>query len=161
MKSVLAFCILLTIGTQVPSGGAPAAPFTLKVEAQSPSVVAGGKIVLEIALRNVSQGDLVVRQTMRPDQGEWDYGVDVRDEKGDRVDQTKYGRNREQIIRLLSSHMHTLKPDQTLNAEITLSKLFDLTVPGRYTIQVSRHVDDHESEPLVRSDTTTITVTAF
>lgn len=137
------------------------APFSVKVEPTLASVPAGSKITLSITLTNVAKYPISARQTIRPDESEWDYVIDTRDARGEPVQPTNYERNRREIVRLFERHIRTLNPGESLVGEITLSKLFDLTVPGEYSVQVSRDLDDRESEPIVKSNTATITVTPF
>jgi hypothetical protein len=161
MRSHLLLWVLAGLVMQSAAKTEANPPFTLDIAPQSRSVVAGDKIILEIALTNALPAEIVVRQNIRPDQSEWDYTIDVRDEKGAQVARTNYGRKRTQLVGLISNHMRTVKPGEALKGEITLSKLFDMTVPRTYTVRVSRHVGDRDSGRLVTSNTATIAVIPF
>lgn len=161
MKSCLVLWILLAMGLQSAAPASPVPPFQLTVEPETPSVASGDKIVLRITLTNTSEKDIGFLQRARADEAEWDYSIDIRNEKSDAVSQTNYGRNRLQIITMFSGRVKTANPGQSLKEEVTLSKLFDLTIPGRYTVQVSRHEHDRESGQLVKSNAATIIVTVF
>jgi hypothetical protein len=50
-----------------------------------------------------------------------------------------------------------LKPGETIKDGLTLNRLYDLTKPGKYTIQCQRF--DEESNSWVKSNKITITVT--
>lgn len=161
MRSFLVLWILFAMGSQSAPPASSSAPFQLTVEPETASVASGDKIVLRITLTNTSEKDLGFRQRARADEAEWDYSIDVRDEKGDAVNQTNFGRNRLQIMTMFSARVKTVNPGQSLKEGVTLSKLFDLTIPGRYTVQVSRHAQDNDSGQLVKSNTATIIVTMF
>jgi hypothetical protein len=161
MKSFFVLWILFAMGSQSAAPTAPGAPFQLTIEPESASVTSGDKIVLRITLTNTSEKDLGFRQRARADEAEWDYSIEVRDEKGDAASQTNFGRNRLKMMTMFSARVKTVNPGQSLKEEVTLSKLFDLTIPGRYTVQVSRHAQDSDSGQLVKSSTATIIVTMF
>jgi hypothetical protein len=161
VRNGLALCILFALASQPIAQTNSGAAFQLNIEAEAPSVASGGKIVLQIMLANISDSALVFGQRMRPDQAEWDYRIDVRNEKGEAVAETAYGRIRLEVVTLFSSQMKTVAPGHSLKEEVTLSKLYDLTIPGRYTVQVSRHAHDRDSGQLVTSNTATIIVTDY
>jgi hypothetical protein len=57
-------------------------------------VKSGSEIRLRVLLKNASDREILVARTVAGlDHGEFDYGVEVRDEKGIKVPHTKYGRD--------------------------------------------------------------------
>jgi hypothetical protein len=57
-----------------------------------------------------------------------------------------------------SDVLMTLLPGKTITEEIIVNKLFDLSTPGTYTVQVRRM--DNETKTLVISNTIKVTVTS-
>jgi hypothetical protein len=66
---------------------------------------------------------------------------------------------KKRIIIYGSDAFFTLKPNETLEDEVIVDKLYDLTRPGKYFIQVIRQFPEQMGEGLVRSNTIEITVT--
>jgi hypothetical protein len=50
-----------------------------------------------------------------------------------------------------------MPPGKVMKTEIRLDEVYDLTSPGKYTIQVSHYDEDNKEE--AKSNTLTITVT--
>jgi hypothetical protein len=56
-----------------------------------------------------------------------------------------------------SAYFGTLEAGKTLKRQLNASKLYDMTAPGSYTIQVQRR--DPETDTMVKSNTITVTIT--
>jgi hypothetical protein len=108
-------------------------------------VTAGSDVIVNIVLTNTSESrDHFAEYLVSRNAAEFDYWIDVRDEKGKAAPQTKYG------IKLKGDGVHPpaattsnsfdlpFKPGEIVRPRIVVNKLFDLSQPGVYTIQVSR-----------------------
>ncbi len=108
-------------------------------------------------LTNVSEQPLGLM--VEATQAEFYYRVRVFDESGREARETEYGRN----IRLrhwLGSEAGTiLKPGGQLTEETTITKLFDLSTPGEYRVELSRPVSGDSKAGIVKSNSITIKVT--
>jgi hypothetical protein len=52
-----------------------------------------------------------------------------------------------------------LKPGEAQAGTATITRLYDLSRPGNYTIQVSQPLSDNPEDGVVKSNTITVTVT--
>lgn len=81
----------------------------------------------------------------------------VRDSQGNTAPLTQAGRDLRRIYGAGGSHAFGINPGDTMSGgRIIVSKIYDMTRPGKYTIQVSRV--DEESKVIVKSNIITVTV---
>jgi hypothetical protein len=148
----------------------------------SPTVVkTGTEVKVEITLTNVSNHQITLAKDNAQNHGESFNRIEVRDQKGNLAPDTRYARflkgkvsdddKRQDKNKAVGDHgvelvndlpldsaaPHVLKPGETLKDEIVVTKLFDLSTPGKYTIQVDRH--DDEGKTTVKANAITVTVT--
>jgi len=141
--------------------------FTLVISADSSIVKQGSPISIKIELRNIS--DHNIGWTMAPGgdlHGEIiGFPPILRDVQGREPPLTKWGRKvlgrggapddaplvRNAVFR------YEMPPGKVMKTEIRLDEVYDLTSPGKYTIQVSHYDEDNKEE--AKSNTLTITVT--
>ncbi len=118
----------------------------------------GDDVLVTVTLTNTSGGPLLASQTL---EGGLDYDVIVLDSSGNKAAETAYGRG-------MQSHVSgTLNSGDSISEEIVLNKLFDMTHPGEYSIQVRRTLtvmsSSNPSEtaytPNLRSNTVTVLMT--
>jgi hypothetical protein len=94
-----------------------------------------------------------------------DYDVNVLDSHGVAPPDTERGREvRDKSLRsslaMISSAFATVEPDKTLvESDLAVDDLYDMSRPGRYTIQVQRHIPPNQGRGVVKSNTITVTVT--
>ena len=154
--SILGFTALAVQGAR--ATGAVKAAFSLIISAPQSSVKSGAPVWIEVTMANNSNHRIAV--TREPsedlDQGGWVYEVDVHGDKGGAPPQTEYARN---IINggLRSTGLIPLYPGKTIIDRVNVSKLYDLSRPGTYTIQV-QEFDVSSSSP-VMSNKITVKVT--
>jgi hypothetical protein len=131
-------------------------PFTLVIRAQEPTVKAGSGVSINVHLTNTSNRDLDasanISDMTRVDPN---YLFDVRDSSGKSVPRRVY-----QHPELATGHaiFRTIKPGEDVTDVEDVSRLYDLTHPGKYVIQVSRRISDNEKDGVVQSNAITITV---
>ncbi len=145
----------------------PKQPFTITLKAETPQVRVGGRVILDVIMTNTS-----------------DHEIDCTSYFYDSIDQNyRYhvlyedGNPPAKIVRKTGSNSFPciLKPGQSdTPSGGVISRIFDFSRPGKYTIQVSRPVwgDDnrpntwqdpsHDNDPeiLIHSNTITVTVLA-
>jgi hypothetical protein len=148
--------------------GQPKQPaFSITINA--PDVIsAGSEPKLSIVLKNTSDHEIMLGRSVQPDQGELHHDVEVRDDKGDLAPETEYHRKIKGRLPTIpgkappppnvsSVIFIPMKPGETRKDDLTLSKLYDLGKPGKYTIQLSRF--DEDTKAVVKSNTITVNVT--
>ena len=127
------------------------APFSLSITAPE-TVKAGAAISVRVVLTNTSDKRIGVSRIRGQDREMALFDVTVTDENGKPITSERY-----QILRKYlcladpqtvangvhpcpgsSSTIALLEPGETWSDELGITKLFDLSQPGRYTIQVSR-----------------------
>jgi len=140
---------------------------SLSISAIKDVVKSGSPVVLEIAMKNTSNHDISYWFENREDRGGFDYLIDVWDDKQAVPEYTKLGRGlkgREDPAYVSpdtpinsSGVVRILKVGEIATDRVSVSKIYDLTRSGKYTIQVRRF--DEESKIQVKSNKVTVTVT--
>lgn len=131
-------------------------PFSIVITAAAPTVKAGGDVWIKVKMINTSthKVDCSVAASNGIDLR---YNFDVRDESGSPTPK-KLSRHPE-LEGAGSLRTCTLQPGQSTTADDNLiSRLFDISRPGRYTVQVSRAASDDPKDGVVKSNEITIAV---
>ncbi len=148
----------------ISAGQRGTAPFSVAITAPQNKAKAGSEVKIEIDLKNTSATDLSVAKSNAVSQAEFHYLIDVRDGDGHEAPDTEYRRRimgketKKRTIIYGSDVFFTLKPNETLGDEAVVSKLYDLSRPGKYVIQVSRVVPEELGGGTVKSNICTITI---
>jgi hypothetical protein len=143
-------------------------PFSLTLSAVQPIVKAGSDVWVNVTLKNKSDHKISVYKENTDDQGGFVYQFNVSDDKGALVPETKFARRlnchltadelaKEPCVGLRSGGHIPVDPRGTMEDRMNVSRLHDLSQPGKYTIQVERY--DDESKTFVKSNTITVIVT--
>jgi hypothetical protein len=132
-----------------------AKPCTITIAAAPGAVRSGAELRLQITMTNTSSEDITVPLVSRPDQADFHYELEVMNEKGQQAPQTAYGRMLKRDL-AGSFGFSVAKPGETVKEELVVTKLYDITVPGKYTLQITGHWKDLG---LVKSNSITIIVT--
>lgn len=150
----MALPLLLSAGAA--QGPDPA--ISIAISMPEATVDAGSAVKLTIAITNVSKQTILVDRLLGGGKGEFFHEFEVRDARGGAVAETKYYRQfKEGTIDMMGHIMgHEVEPGESLKEEVTLNKLYDLSLPGQYTIQARRL--DHPSKTYVKSNTIKLTV---
>jgi hypothetical protein len=151
----LLICLAFGSATLARSQADTKTPFSIVIENDKPTVVAGSKVYIRIKQTNTSDQDVSCFQW---DQGGADlmYMYDVRDQNGQSM-AIDYAKR----FRYLgaSARPCTLAPgESTLNREYLISSVNDLSKPGTYTVQVSRYIGPDEKHGTVYSNKITLRV---
>ena len=144
---------------------------------------------LTIVATNISDHDISLLRGKGETEGEFNYMIDVRNDKGSAPPRTKYGNHflekdvdepkdsaqakntetqpagndassqtfRKTVI-VSSDLLLPIQPGKSLTDVIIVNKMFDLSQPGKYSIQAQRA--DPDSKIVVNSNIITVTVTS-
>ena len=133
------------------------APFSLTLGTTTRSFKVGTALNVNVSVKNISNQDIYVYRALSEnmDQGGWVYFADVCAEEGDPPPPTLY----EFIVaRSVGSGGYIkLTPGKSSTDHVNVSKLYDLSRPGKYRIKLQRF--DVQTKSLVMSDGITVTVT--
>jgi|ERR1035437_10059230 hypothetical protein len=129
-------------------------PFTITISADEPTVNAGSDVYINIKQTNTA--DHVVNcGGMNSNGMDRSYVYYVLDENGKSIE--KPGEHHE--FRGASPTFCNLATGESVAHDVILSRLYDFTKPGTYTIQVSRY-SGNDKEGAIMSNIITITVMA-
>ena len=132
-------------------------PFSIVLRSSEHVFPAGSQVKVEVDLVNRSDHEIAVPELV-PGKPEVDYQVRVFDERGNSPKATDYLETVEQTRAAASTSSLTfvsVPPLKLLKGDIILSDLFDLSRPGRYTVEVSRR---DETGTLFRVKSNLITI---
>lgn len=140
-------------------------PFSLTITADS-VVKSGSVICVDATVKNTSDHEISVFSTA--DHLGNEYSADVWTDKSTLAPETRLGREinnhttpedeRTPQIRISSGGSIQLKPGKTFTDHANVSTMYDLSQPGKYSIQFRKY--DDESKTTVKSNKITVTVTA-
>ena len=157
----IVFAIFLIAGWAATAAGqaqAAGLPFALSISAEDAVVKPQANLYVNIQMTNTSKHDIDCSGSDIGMLGmDVKYHYDVRDSSGNPVP-TRQMKHPE----LATGHFRlcTLKPGKTANSNGNLiTKLYDLSQPGKYVIQVSRDVSENPIDGMVKSNKITVTVT--
>jgi len=143
------------VGTEMHPASAQAT-FTMTIDGPPDPIKAGAEITVEIVLTNIS--DRVLSFVRPLDPAELIPMIDLRDQRGNPVALTKDGRDARASLSTMTRIRSFVQPGRKLKQDvIPLSKLYDLSQPGRYDLQL--HETDRYSNAVVKSNRIAITVT--
>ncbi len=132
------------------------APFSIVLATANPSIKPGTDVWVKIQLTNNTRHDLSL-PVMDINGVDAEYQFDVRSTDGSSVAKIV---NAHPEIKIGSIKSRTVKPGESTRwEEVRASKVYDMSRPGEYVIQVSRVVSENATEGIVKSNTITITVT--
>lgn len=169
------------------------APFSISISAADTVFQAGSEVRIRLVFKNTSDHEIPYERgigTGVEQHGEFFTDVEVRNAKGDVIPETRYHRllrgkddtsakpaTRERSAaaqatsgppeprpRFRGSFTgYMLKPGESSEEEIVVSKLYDLSQPGQYAISASRRLSslatDPKSKVVAKSNTLVITIT--
>jgi hypothetical protein len=136
-----------------------AAPFSIAISAPEAAVKRGSQVKVGIKLTNISNREIEFFDTNRY----CDYAVEVRDPTGSLAPEGEYKRS------LLCPNgtgrvmgwrkLVRLKPKEFREDEIFVSSLYNMSQPGKYSVEVMRKAPKEFGEVEARSNLITVTVT--
>jgi len=112
--------------------------FELVIHTTNNVFVVGGRIELQMELRNISSNTLAVKVQ----DGLMNYSFHVIGKEGNEVPLTEKGNEWLHPVRLYHQSVEILASGQTFSQLVPLEQMFALTNEGEYTIDVSRDTYD-------------------
>jgi len=157
MKIRMAFVLVLaSVSAAFAANPAARTPFTIEISTEQSVVKVGSEVSLKVRLTNTSKRVMDCRATISNMTGvDPNYVFDVRDDANNPVPLRVFEHPELATGQPVS---RSLKPGESFTDEEEVSKLLDMRRPGRYTIQVSRHVSGNKKEGSIKSNTITVTV---
>jgi len=154
-KFALIMIVFSFLEKNLPQSADP--PLSLSITAVEQTIPIGSEAKVRTTLTNITSHPVTFSDT-NPD---CDYLADMRDDKGDFVLVTDYKRQLKCYGGLSDARniLVTLKPHESRNDEILLTRLFVLNHAGRYSVFVKRKLPKVLDGGTVKSNTITITVT--
>jgi hypothetical protein len=133
-------------------------PFSLSIAGPEKAIAAGGTCDVSVTLTNVSGKPIPVRVTNGEEGAYKDFGVNVVSEpSGTVIKPIPLDARREMYSQYSSFRFKTLQPEESMFHTIHVCKLFDLSAPGTYKIQLRRDVPKEIGTGVVTSNTIKIT----
>jgi len=145
--------LLAVAGFAVAQSAPAPVPFLLTIAAEQLVVKSGSEVVIDIALKNTSNHDLILAECNIDGLDQY-LSADVRDERGQpadgiNCDKIQFSRGcaheRGLLVETASRRLtcspvagRVLRPGESLSSKVPVSKLFDMGVPGKYTIEIER-----------------------
>ena len=129
-------------------------PFKIAITAEHSTIAAGSDVEIDVSLTNTSDHDVYegVMYMMGIDLDST-FRFEVRDEHGKMVPKRIYPYEELRTGKVI---FRTISAGETLTQPQTVSALYDLRKPGKYTIQVFRGPFDKDE---IKSNIVTVTVT--
>lgn len=157
-KSLMLATIVAVLGVGISQ--AAKQPFSITIHAAD-RIVMGSELRLQITLRNVSGRDIVLPKVAGDSQADLDYVIEVRDMVGQSPPDTERGQmiKGKSTSRLFKTIGFVgVKRGEKLQDQVVVDRVYDLSHPGQYTIQVTRDIPDDLGGGVAKSNTITVTV---
>jgi hypothetical protein len=157
-KVIVLACLLVATVVSVRAAGDGPQPFTIAIKVTNGALRVGDEVRIHVTLENVSSKQIMIRRTPSPAQAEEHYAVRVRYADGKDVPRTEYGTAADSRQFAGSKIKVRLMPGETMEEDTVLSKQFNLSSPGEYTVQLSRPVSDDLKDGIVKSNKLTVSI---
>jgi dipeptidyl aminopeptidase/acylaminoacyl peptidase len=138
------------------SAGDDHASFQIAISAPSDEIQVGADARIVIALRNMSDRQMLFAHRPGANNPEFSYRIEVRNAAGHEVEETTYGREARQRQLTEGRTVDYVQPGMSTVQTAHLERLVNLTRPGRYTVRVSRV--DPATHAVVKSNELTLNV---
>ena len=137
---------------------APEQSLKITIVAAQNSVMAGDPIKITVTMKNMSDHDITMVAVGNNSKAELNYEIIAREKNGEMVDETRYGKGLKGGV-AGSRKLFTLKPGAEITETCNINKLYDMSMPGEYVIQVEKELPASEGKGTIKSNTITVTVT--
>jgi hypothetical protein len=152
MLSMLLASIAVAVacpGQTSPDTKSSALPFTITISGPA-EVKTGSGVEVRVKITNTSTREIDAG-TFYVDGVDTGYTYDVRDSAGNPA-------QKKNMVMSGSIRLARLKPGESVEKGTLVSRIFDMTHPGQYEIQLSRAVGGPK-DPIVKSNKVTVTIT--
>jgi uncharacterized protein (DUF58 family) len=154
----LAFVLFGLAAVVTGNSGTTIRPFSLTIRLLQNVAKVGSEIRVQVVLTNTSDHEIGILKSAP----EADYIVEVRDTRGKMAPDTDFRRKQKDPASVkvsTASPLYTLKPGESLRDEIQVERLYEMSAPGKYSIQVSRTVPEEMGSGIVKSNMANVTIT--
>jgi len=138
--------------------------FSLTLAAPTEPLKAGAEVRLHVTVTNTSERNIAfIRSPGLIPEEAFRYDMDVRNEQGKSAPPSVYVRqlkNSTTVTEEISRYARWLKPGEFFVDDLEITKFYDLSQPGKYTISVTRPIPPRQNlgEGKVKSNSITVTV---
>jgi hypothetical protein len=176
LRTRLSMVLLATLSAASSTLGATGAesslaPFSVSISTRPTTVKTGSEVAIKVTITNTSGSKIEIGRSVGQNEGEMNQDLEILDNQGKRTATTSYGRRVKGEGRERGEHgeppppaiigsdiFFPIEPGKSIEDIIIANKLYDLSQPGKYTIQVTRF-DPYYSKTSVKSNIITLTVT--
>jgi dipeptidyl aminopeptidase/acylaminoacyl peptidase len=130
------------------------ASFQIEISAPSDEVQVGADARIVIALSNISDREILFAHRPGTNNPEFSYRIDVRNAAGRELEETAYAREARVRQQTNGRSVDYVQPGMSSVQTAHLTRLVNLSRPGRYTVRVSRV--DPATHAVVRSNEVTL-----
>ena len=138
--------------------------FSLGIDAPSEPLKSGAELRLHVRVTNTSDRAITfIRSPGLIPEEAFRYEMEVRDARAQSAPRSAYVRKLESaqtVTEEISKYAYKLKPGESFVDDVEITRFYDLSRPGKYTISVAREMPPAQKlgEGKVKSNTITITV---
>ena len=112
---------------------------TITIDSKSQNFSSGEVIPIHIVLKNTTDQNFSVFRSIGGTLGEAFFSISVTGPDGNAATLTKYGEAiQKKEVTPISRIMKTVAPGESIDENIIVDHMFNMTLPGTYVIQVSR-----------------------
>jgi hypothetical protein len=158
---------LFSFSTLVLATGVSASqsPFSLKIAEPTGPQKSGSELRLRITVTNTSDREITFITTPgQVPEDDFQYELMVRDERGQSAPPSAFMRTRDPRLPMYSGSRigKSVRPSESFVDEVNVTRFFDLSRPGKYTISVARPNPPRQNlgDGKVQSNSVTVTVVA-
>jgi|GEM_PF-4908354 len=133
-------------------------PVQLEISTPQMQFPSGSPITLTITLSNLSDVPMTIGRVVGREQAEVDYTILVKDTNGKLLPESKYGYAAANNRLIVSRTTATIPPGGTLSQRPIITRLYDMTKPGKYVVTVQRRLPAALGGLVVASNAFTVSV---
>lgn len=131
--------------------GSPKAAFSISAVVMRDVIMPPAETLLQITLTNLSDKDVYLGGPVNGSPPLWtSFEIDVHDAHGNPVPETVAGREIRRWPSNVNGPVFPVKAGEKISLEVMLSRVFDVSHPGTYTVQV--RLKDRSSGAMVQSN---------
>jgi hypothetical protein len=151
MKRLLLLVPFVTVFVWAQTTTSSRQPFSITISGPLTEVKTGTDVEIKIRLTNTS-GHEINLPTFHSGAMNISYSYDVRDSSGTLVEKKNKGRS------VGSATQRTVGPGETVEEETIINRVFDMSRPAQYEIQVYRTISGDPKDGVVKSNIITVKV---
>ena len=157
MRHCLHMLVVVALAISMCGQVLPANPlFSITISPVHPNVTARDDVWIELTIKSLTDRSIVLSSSTDGNTNmDPNFVVEVTDEFGNPVPKVKYP-----VPPSGRPVSRTLDPGAAMTEKEPVSRMFDMSKPGKYTIQASGPITDPPEASIVKSNKITVTVSA-